>query len=152
MNKLIAFLLMLTLSSNVLADTSPAPTMPPDPQFKIPVVDRAAKCNWTKIKPSTDGKSFIYPKDLHLCVGLMVEDTKAKDIQIDDLNKAINLKDLALQKSDERASKWMDTSFKLEDNMSKIKSEQKSNDVLFFALGALTIVGAGMGMYYITHH
>ena len=101
-----------------------------------------ADCDFTVIKPSADGQSFTYPKALHLCVGQMVEDSATKDQQIADLNKAVQLKDLAITASDQRTQLWSTTSAQLEDRLQKIDSLEKKNDWLYFALGAISIIGA----------
>jgi hypothetical protein len=101
-----------------------------------------ADCDWSKIKPLDDG-GFEYSQDLHLCVGQLVQASAVKDQQIQDLNGAIQLKDLALKASDDRATLWSTTSQGLEDRLQKIDATQKHNDWLFFAAGAVTVIGAG---------
>jgi len=124
MKKLISVLLLFLMVSNVvLADQS---------------------CDWSKIQPSADGTYYKYPEDLHICVGKLVEDNKAKDAQIQDLTKAIQLKDLALDMSDKRVQLWTNTSSQLEDRLTKIDSMERTNQWLYFGLGALTIIGAGL--------
>jgi hypothetical protein len=101
-----------------------------------------ADCDWSKIKDNGDG-TYTYSKELHLCVGNLVQDNKVKTQQIADLNQAITLKDLALSKENERIKMWMDTSYALEDRLTKIDSLEKKNDWLYFGLGVVTAVGAG---------
>lgn len=111
-----------------------------------------ADCDFsTGIKPNTDG-SFTYTKECHLKVGQLVQDNKTKDTQITDLNKAITLKDLALKESEDRASLWMNTSFKLEDRLSKIDGLEKKNDILYFGLGALMVIGTAVAYGQFNHH
>lgn len=111
-----------------------------------------ADCDFsTGIKPNTDG-SFTYTKECHLKVGQLVQDNKTKDMQITDLNKAITLKDLALKESEDRASLWMNTSFKLEDRLSKIDGLEKKNDILYFGLGALMVIGTAVAYGQFNHH
>jgi hypothetical protein len=64
-------------------------------------------------------------------------------LQIADYKKVIDLKDLALTKSDERTQLWMNTSDNLQDRMNKIDDTAKRNEWVFFGLGALTVVAAG---------
>jgi hypothetical protein len=101
-----------------------------------------ADCDWKQIKPLPDG-GYEYSKELHLCVGNLVQQSKIQVQQIQDLNKAISLKDLAIKASDDRATSWMLTSKDLEERLQKVDSVQKRNDWLSFGLGAATVLGAG---------
>lgn len=101
-----------------------------------------ADCDFSKgISPLPDG-NYKYSAECHLKVGQLVQDNSTKDKQIVDLKTAIDLKDLALQKSDQRAQLWMDTSFKLEDNIQKIDSFKNTNQWVYFGLGVLTMFAA----------
>lgn len=100
-------------------------------------------CNWASIKTLPNG-NYEYTPTLHLCVGKLVQDGKVKDTQIQDLTKAIQLKDLALTASDSRAKLWMDTSLSEQDRLMKIDSAQKQNNFLYFGLGILASIGVGM--------
>ena len=86
MNKLISiFLLMSMFSNSAFSDT--------------------VICDWTQIKKLPDG-GYEYSPALNLCVGQLVQDSKIKDQQNQDLTKAIQLKDLALTNSDARVAMW----------------------------------------------
>ena len=100
------------------------------PQFAI------GDCDWTKIKKNPD-KTYTYTEDLHLCVGKLVQSSKVQAQQIQDLTKAISLKDLAIQDSDKRAQTWMDTSGTLEKRLQEVDKLEKANSWLFFGLGML---------------
>lgn len=101
-----------------------------------------ADCNWSGIKKNNDN-TYSYSEELHICVGELVRNDKIKNEQITNLNKAISLKDLAIETSDKRANMWMDSSLKLEDRVNKIDSMQKTNNFLFFGAGILTTILAG---------
>lgn len=106
-----------------------------------------ATCDWSKIEKSKDG-NFIYSPELHLCVGVLVENEKNRIAQIEHLNKSLELKDLAIQKTEDRAEMWRTTSYSLED---RINSQQKYSvyrDWLFFGLGTLVM---GFGVYTAGH-
>lgn len=110
-----------------------------------------ADCDFSKgVVAEADG-SRLYSKECHIKVGQLVQDNQTKDKQIDDLNKAITLKDLAITKSDQRTQVWMDTSLKLEDNIQKIDSLKKSNEWIYFGLGVLSTFAAGMAAASLTN-
>jgi hypothetical protein len=103
-----------------------------------------ADCDFsTGVTKLSDG-SYKYTTECHLAVGQLVQDNQTKTLQIADLKKAITLKDLALTEADQRTQLWMDTTFKLENNINKIDSYKNTNQWVYFALGALTVIGAGM--------
>lgn len=102
-----------------------------------------AICDWkTGITPGPN-KTFIYSEACHLEVGKLVQDSAVKDQQIADYKQAISLKDLALKNSDSRVALWEKSSLDQMDRLSKIDSEQKHNDFLYFGLGILSAIGVG---------
>jgi hypothetical protein len=101
-----------------------------------------ADCDWTKIKDNGDN-TYTYTKDLHLCVGQLERNNKIKDQQIDNYKKAIELKDLALNISDDRANKWMNNSLSLESKLIEVNNLQNKNNFFYFGLGVLATIGAG---------
>lgn len=121
MKKVIALLLMTTFVSNIAW----------------------ADCDFSTVTKNSNG-TYTYPEACHLKVGQLVQDNVVKTQQIADLTKAISLKDLAIKASDARAQLWMTTSGNLEDRLQKVDKLEKSNEWLFFGLGALTIIGAGV--------
>lgn len=111
--------------------------------FSFTITSAHADCDWSLIKPSSDGQTFIYSKELHLCVGTLVQNSKLQEQQITDLKKAIDLKDLALKISDDRATLWSNTSQDLENRLQKVDSMQKTNEVLWVSLGVLGTILTG---------
>lgn len=101
-----------------------------------------ADCDWSRIVKNPDG-TYTYSKELNLCVGQNVQDGKTKDVQIQDLMKAVSLKDLAIQKADARAQNWMDTSFKLDEKVQSAVKDEKLSSWAYFGLGILTTFAAG---------
>jgi hypothetical protein len=108
-----------------------------------------ADCDWNTIVPGPN-KTFIYPESCHLRVGQLVEGNSTQAQQIQDLTKAISLKNLALQDSDSRVLSWQKTSNDEFDRLSKIESDQKHNDFLYFGLGILSSVAIGFTVARLT--
>lgn len=97
-----------------------------------------ADCDWSKgISPGLNN-TYVYTEECHLEVGKLVQDAKIKDQQIKDLNKAIELKDLAIKLSDDRATLWSHTSTTLENRLQKVDSLEKSNEWLYFGMGVVS--------------
>lgn len=128
MKKIVCILLLICISSNVFANN----------------------CDWTKIKANPDG-TYTYSKDLNLCVGKLVEDSKIKDQQLQDLSKSINLKDLALKDSDTRAVNWSETSKQLEERLQRVDSSEKNTEYLAFGLGAIFTILSVYGASKLVH-
>lgn len=108
-------------------------------------------CDWSTIKKLPDG-GYEYSSDLNLCVGQLVQDSKVKDQQIADLNQAIQLKDLALTKSDARVLLWTTTAENEQDRLAKLNADQKKSDWLYFGLGVLTTFAAGYTAASLARH
>jgi hypothetical protein len=109
-----------------------------------------ADCDWSKGITPGPNHTFIYSEACHLQVGQLVQDAKVKDQQISDLNKAIQLKDLALVQSDQRTQLWIDTSNKEQDRMNKVDEEQRHSDFIYFGLGILATLGTGFAVARLT--
>lgn len=97
-----------------------------------------AECDFSLGVKSLPNGNYEYSKDCHVRVGQLVQSNDTKDRQIVDLNQAIQLKDLAIKRADERTALWMDTSFKLEERLNKVHDLQSRNQWLFFSLGVVT--------------
>ena len=103
-----------------------------------------ADCDFSKGVTANPDGTRTYTKECHIAVGNLVQDNAVKTQQVQDLNQAITLKDLAITKSDQRAQNWMDTSLKLEENVQKMDSLKKENEWIYFALGVLATGMAGI--------
>ncbi len=97
-----------------------------------------ADCDFSSGITPGPNKTFIYSEECHQQVGKLVQSNKTKDLQIADLNKAIELKDLALVKADERIQLWMTTTQKLEDRMTTIDDLRGKNYWMYYGLGIAT--------------
>ena len=94
-----------------------------------------ADCDWKSDITPGPNHTFIYSEACHLQVGQLVQDAKVKDQQIADLNKALQLKDLALTNADARTQLWMTSTQNEQDRMAKIESSQKqSYEGAFFSV------------------
>lgn len=102
-----------------------------------------ADCDFaTGITPGANG-TYVYSKECHVKVGQLVKENEAQASAIQDYKSAITMKDLALQSSDKRATLWYDTSEKLEGRLQKVVELERGNNLLYFGLGALTILASG---------
>jgi hypothetical protein len=112
-----------------------------------------AECDFTDGKGVTKVEGgYLYSKECHIAVGQMKYDLGVKDLQIEKLGKALDLKDLAITKADQRADLWMQTSFKLEDRINTIDNMRSSNQWIAFGLGALTMFAAAYAASQLSHH
>jgi hypothetical protein len=96
----------------------------------------------TGISPMPDG-TYRYTKECHIAVGEMKYNLGLTETKLDKLNKALEYKDLALDKADERIERWRNLSLKLEDRLETVDSARKTNEWLYFGLGALTVFMSG---------
>jgi hypothetical protein len=103
-----------------------------------------ADCDFSTGVTPGPNHTFVYSEECHLKVGTLVQDDATKTQQNTDLTQAIQLKDLALTKSDARVQLWTSTSADLENRLQKVDSMEKTNQWLYFGLGALTVIGAGL--------
>ena len=102
-----------------------------------------ADCDFSKGITPTDHGTYEYTKECHISVGQMRQNYLIDEQKIATLNKALDLKDLVINKANERADLWMNTSFKLEDRVMAIDKMESSNRWIYFGLGVLTVFVAG---------
>jgi len=105
------------------------------------LVSPSLACDWSTIKKV--GNIYQYSKECNLAVGKLVRDSKLSQERTDKLNKALDLKDLALSKSDERIVLWRKTSYKLEDRLIKHDKYSSAKGWLLFGSGILTTILTG---------
>lgn len=101
-----------------------------------------ADCDWSTIV-ELPSHSYSYSPELHLCVGNLVQQNKVQLTQIDDLQAAIQLKDLAITTSEKRIELWQKTSDDSQARLASVESDSKRNDLIMFGLGALTVIASG---------
>lgn len=90
----------------------------------------------TEIKKVEGG--YLYSKKCHIKVGKIKKENELRKIQVSELTEALKLKNLALEKSEERTLIWKETAFKLEDRILKIERYDKWSGWVKFGLGVVT--------------
>jgi hypothetical protein len=107
----------------------------------IVYIQTALACDWSEI--AQNGETYIYPKDCHIKVGKLIKEAELRKEQVEELNKTITLKDLALTKADERIVNWRDTTYKLEERIMKQRKWSAYNDYLYFGGGVILTILSG---------
>jgi hypothetical protein len=99
-----------------------------------------AQCDWAEgVKKSPDG-SFSYSKGCHLQVGVSLEELDLRRKQVQELTKSVELKDLALNYSEQRTQLWMDSSLKMNDRLNQYESARSSAPWIYFGVGVVATV------------
>lgn len=93
-----------------------------------------ASCVWSK-DIVQNGNQFVYSKECHLEVGRLVEENKLLKEQVGKLERALELSDLALRKSEEKSLLWMDTSIKVQNELLKYENQRQLTRWVDFGLG-----------------
>lgn len=105
----------------------------------------ASECNWNSITEK-DSK-YIYTPECHLKVGELIKEEKKREKQVEELKKSIELKELALDISDQRIMKWRNEAYSQNQALERSYKYSKYNDLLYFGLGIVTtslaVWGAG---------
>ena len=121
-----------------------------------------AACNWSTDIVKVDANTYQYTKECHGEVGVIgkalkstkaaleerKKESEALRAEINELSaangnvkKSLELKDLALQKSDEIAIKWKDEAYNQHERLLKQEKLAKKNNWLYFGGGiGLTIL------------
>lgn len=107
-----------------------------------------AECDFSTGITKNENGTFTYSRECHLKVGEIRQDLSIAQGQNLKLIQALDLKDLALSKADQRADMWMNTSLKLEEKVNTIDQMRSTNQWLYFGLGVLTVFAAG----YVVNH
>lgn len=111
------------------------------------VTSAMADCDFsTDVKKNPDG-SYTYSRECHIEVGNQIKDNKTKDEQIKKYVQSLELKDLALDKAEQRLQNYSTTIGKMEDRVNTIERMNDTNKLLYLGLGiaatALAVWGAG---------
>lgn len=105
--------------------------------------------SWAVCNPKTDivqqGEVFIYKQDCHLEFGKLKQQEESRQKEVEYLRKSIELKDLALDTSNERIKNWQEATYKIEDRLLKYEKNSESLKWIYFGLGILVMGGAVYG-------
>lgn len=105
-----------------------------------------ADCDWSQgIKP-TDHSTFEYSEACHKAVGQIHQEILISAKKIEDLNKAVHLKDSAILIANQRANEWLNNAMELEERFRNYDRMQKENTWLYFGLGILTVVATSVAI------
>lgn len=91
------------------------------------------------IRLNQDG-SYTYSKECHIEVGKRIKKLTLIEAQVVELEKTIELKDLALSKEKQRADGWMDTAFQINDKLQKYDAISSKSNAVYFGLGLATAI------------
>lgn len=110
----------------------------------------ASNCDWSTIKKLPNG-DYDYSPQLNLCVGNLVQQNQVQAQQIIDLNKSIQLKDLAINYDEQRIALWSKAAGDEQTRLATMESDQKRSDWLAFGLGVATTFVAAYAASRIYH-
>jgi len=110
------------------------------------LTNSAISCDWSTIKKQDS--EYVYSADCHKEVGKLVGKVEKleranleRQKEAESLNKAIELKDLALNKADERIMNWRNETYNQHERLLRQEKLAKYNDWLYFGGGVgLTIL------------
>lgn len=100
-------------------------------------VSTSLACDFKSDVKKTEG-GYIYTTACHVLIGKKLEELDIRIKQVEELNKAVELKDLALRKSEERNVLWMDTAYKANERLNQYEAARSMNGWIHFGLGVVT--------------
>jgi hypothetical protein len=110
-----------------------------------------ADCDFKTGITKNDNGTYTYSRECHIKVGELRQDLDIATEQNLKFTKALELKDLALTKADQRADMWQQTAFKLEDRITTIDGMRTSNQWLMFGFGMVTMFAASYAASQLVH-
>lgn len=111
--------------------------------FAVSINSAFATCDYAKDISENANGSFTYTRECHIEVGKKVRGFSLMETEIKELRKTIELKDLAIEKLEERSKLWMDTSVQMADKVRSYESARSFDNWLHFGLGVL-VTGAAV--------
>ena len=103
-----------------------------------------AECKWSDIKKTNEG--YVYPIECHAEVGKIIKENEKRKEEIKELRAALTLKDLTINKFEQRIVLWRDTSYKLEDRLMKQHKYSSYQNWIYFIGGVGLTVLSGWAM------
>ena len=103
-----------------------------------------ADCKWADIKKIDNG--YLYTESCHGRVGVLIKDLEDREIEVVNLRKGLELKDLALQKADERIILWRNESYEQFERLQKQSELASRNQYLWLVLGIVVTGTAVWGV------
>lgn len=104
------------------------------------------ECNLKEDIKKQEDSTYSYTVDCHKEFGKSLMDLKDREKQVEELNKALDLKNVVIESERDRAQMWRNTSYKLEDRMSTMERIKRDHELLYFGLGILVTIGSGWAL------
>lgn len=101
-----------------------------------------AECKWATGIKKTEG-GYLYSDECHGRVGFLVKDVDDLNKEVESLRKTIDLKNLALDKADERVMLWRKESYEQFQYLQTQQQLARKNETLWFVLG-IVVTGAAV--------
>ena len=93
-----------------------------------------AQCDYAVDIKKVEG-GYLYTESCHIEVGKKVRGYSLLEKQVGELEKTIELKDLALTKERERTQLWTDTSMKMSEKLAAYEMTNITSNWIHFGLG-----------------
>lgn len=94
-----------------------------------------ADCDFKKdITEDTSG-NFTYSRECHIEVGKAVKSVPLLRSKVSSLEKKIELKDMMLEKQEERVREWVNTSMHAHATVMSYESARSRDNIMYFGLG-----------------
>ena len=101
-----------------------------------------AECKWAEgVKKAENG--YLYSSECHGKVGTIIKDLEDREVEVVNLRKGLELKDLVVQKADERIILWRNESYEQFERLQKQSELANRNQTLYFILG-IVVTGAAV--------
>jgi hypothetical protein len=110
-----------------------------------------ADCDFKTGITKNENGTYTYTRECHIKVGELRQDLDIANEQNLKFTKALELKDLAINKADQRADMWQQTAFKLEDRITTIDNMRTSNQWIMFGVGVATMFAASYAASQLSH-
>jgi hypothetical protein len=94
----------------------------------------AGNCDWSTVYLT--GSGYLYNSECHNQVGILVENEKDFEIEVDSLRKAISIKDLTIQDLKANSSMWEGEATEQFQRFEKYKKAESTRTWLYVGGGA----------------